>query len=177
MRGNLTCSWSGRASRWSIPACAGEPYPAFMVNNVVEVYPRVCGGTCRHEAELTHLAGLSPRVRGNPLELSAAGGGGGSIPACAGEPMLIERRPASGRVYPRVCGGTVLESNVVELALGLSPRVRGNPCIVPCPFTRSGSIPACAGEPASGCRSVPRPGVYPRVCGGTLGTHQTRPGL
>jgi len=30
----------------------------------------------------------------------------------------------------------------------------------------SGSIPACAGEPMSGCSSPRRQRVYPRVCGG-----------
>ena len=30
-----------------------------------------------------------------------------------------------------------------------------------------GSIPACAGEPATGGRIAQMRGVYPRVCGGT----------
>ncbi len=51
---------------------------------------------------------------------------------------------------------------------GLSPRVRGNRNPVVEGLRRRGSIPACAGEPASGGRAVPKPAVYPRVCGGTL---------
>ena len=52
------------------------------------------------------------------------------------------------KVYPRVCGGTVL--------LRLQP------------FAGEGSIPACAGEPI--WRDSTRYGhrVYPRVCGGTV---------
>ena len=49
-----------------------------------------------------------------------------SIPACAGEPILLGRSPAPGWVYPRVCGGTALPMTVTSLAKGLSPRVRGN---------------------------------------------------
>ena len=29
----------------SIPACAGEPAPAFRPSRTLPVYPRVCGGT------------------------------------------------------------------------------------------------------------------------------------
>ena len=54
---------------------------------------------------------------------------------------------------------------------GLSPRVRGNHDDDDLTAYQKGSIPACAGEPpASRCK----PGaaeVYPRVCGGTTGTH------
>ena len=51
---------------------------------------------------------------------------------------------------------------------GLSPRVRGNPP-GPAPTPRrTRSIPACAGEPGRSRTAACRPGVYPRVCGGTL---------
>ena len=70
-------------------------------------------------------------------------------------------------VYPRVCGGTVSESDPAFYGCGLSPRVRGNPVGRPSRQPRHGSIPACAGEP---CHRRPRHlehWVYPRVCGGT----------
>ena len=38
---------------------------------------------------------------------------------------------------------------------------------------RTGSIPACAGEPWAGAESSAARGVYPRVCGGTTGTAPT----
>ena len=73
---------------------------------------------------------------------------------------------------------------------GLSPRVRGNHCCDWLVSLRSGSIPACAGEPAvseiirfnersiPACAGEPRwvlwhrmlSAVYPRVCGGTSRT-------
>ena len=57
--------------------------------------------------------------------------------------------------------------HILRPGTGLSPRVRGNhaghrrrPC-------RLGSIPACAGEPASSMSRGRIWRVYPRVCGGT----------
>ena len=73
--------------------------------------------------------------------------------------------------------------------MGLSPRVRGNPMTTTAANPKSGSIPACAGEPSAAAASAaarrsgsipacagepttnsampPPPAVYPRVCGGT----------
>ena len=50
----------------------------------------------------------------------------GSIPACAGEPLSVVCLFPTFRVYPRVCGGTLIWQILVSLAMGLSPRVRGN---------------------------------------------------
>mgnify|MGYP007019887150 CR=1 FL=1 len=93
------------------------------------------------------VVGLSPRVRGNPEQGNHVSIKIGTIPACAGEPLL----PSFGRIscldYPRVCGGTCLASGRPFPLKGLSPRVRGNP-VGPAPVgTGEGTIPACAGEP------------------------------
>ena len=114
------------------------------------VYPRVCGGT------------------------SAAGdqrpGGIGSIPACAGEPLKGKALAGRVSVYPRVCGGTVWTEREDVPPAGLSPRVRGNPGLVDAMRRLRRSIPACAGEPQSMPQRCSVPGVYPRVCGGTVPT-------
>ena len=52
---------------------------------------------------------------------------------------------------------------------GLSPRVRGNPPLLPRNTGQRGSIPACAGEPGRRSYHIHLPRVYPRVCGGTRG--------
>ena len=79
------------------------------------------------------------------------GGGGtvldGSIPACAGEPGLWTCTPYRHTVYPRVCGGTSANRSMSRLALGLSPRVRGNHDLTGNAVQSIRSIPACAGEP------------------------------
>ena len=52
-------------------------------------------------------------------------------------------------------------------AVGLSPRVRGNPTPNTEYIYGNRSIPACAGEPILWQTIGTRRRVYPRVCGGT----------
>ena len=92
----------------------------------------------------------------------------GSIPACAGEPVLYHSPPVTLGVYPRVCGGTRNHVPAAGIAMGLSPRVRGNHDAACVRSSRCGSIPACAGEPRPTARFQTIFGVYPRVCGGTI---------
>ncbi len=92
-----------------------------------------------------------------------------SIPACAGEPVPCRMPSRSVKVYPRVCGGTFTAACAAAHAIGLSPRVRGNPCIVVAAPSASRSIPACAGEPHTRRVVNALKEVYPRVCGGTYG--------
>ena len=111
------------------------------------VYPRVCGGTCMFNCVVIAKNGLSPRVRGNlPLPLRALIRSR-SIPACAGEPSEHIVDHAQVKVYPRVCGGTLLGQSKRSQGIGLSPRVRGNPGADAFNVVAHGSIPACAGEP------------------------------
>ena len=93
----------------------------------VEVYPRVCGGTPPDAGIAPVVKGLSPRVRGNLGNAVAHLACRGSIPACAGEPRLVGRPSHALWVYPRVCGGTGSIVRGERGAIGLSPRVRGNP--------------------------------------------------
>ena len=139
-----------RAEQWrkgSIPACAGEPPASSAVPTRRWVYPRVCGGTHVRGTNRRRRKGLSPRVRGNLGGGPGEEAGVGSIPACAGEPRRQRQHGCDDGVYPRVCGGTrsrVLRGLSIE---GLSPRVRGNPASASWVSPKSGSIPACAGEP------------------------------
>ena len=69
-----------------------------------------------------------------------------------------------------MCGGTDRQCLERRVFRGLSPRVRGNLSCGHSRPIRSGTIPACAGEPRSD-RSSPRLSRdYPRVCGGTSGS-------
>ena len=135
------------------------------------VYPRVCGGTIDTYCGWLKSVGLSPRVRGNLGQAVGAEPFRGSIPACAGEPMLGSRTKSRRTVYPRVCGGTASIIAMRRSRAGLSPRVRGNPGQpMPTP-TPPRSIPACAGEPLLGDGVLSWKEVYPRVCGGTPASH------
>ena len=151
----------------SIPACAGEPSKRPRRRRMSRVYPRVCGGTVRSWCENNEAYGLSPRVRGNPVQMDVVLVLQGSIPACAGEPIAWAVRRRARAVYPRVCGGTAHLDIQVVPSNGLSPRVRGNPGLLTPASVSAGSIPACAGEPSSKRGWSVRTTVYPRVCGGT----------
>ena len=66
-----------------------------------------------------------------------------------------------------MCGGTPQIQALAYRTSGLSPRVRGNRGACLRPRNETGSIPACAGEPALGGFRRSVISVYPRVCGGT----------
>ncbi len=180
--GLVPCPWQGLSPRvrgnprgnrrrypgyGSIPACAGEPLPAYRLALANGVYPRVCGGTKKPVGHALAPSGLLPRVRGNLSRISDLFMGVGSIPACAGEPLDHLVCAALQRVYPRVCGGTTSASSWLYLGTGLSPRVRGNLRAALKRLLEFGSIPACAGEPSQRALASRRCWVYPRVCGGT----------
>ena len=127
MRGNRALIHHIDGHVGSIPACAGEPTKNSGNDGAAKVYPRVCGGTEAGLMGTVDLIGLSPRVRGNRVNNLSDVAGGGSIPACAGEPAAWTLIQCNTSVYPRVCGGTLaFVRNTIRL-YGLSPRVRGNP--------------------------------------------------
>ena len=167
VRGNRFVPDHQPRRRGSIPACAGEPRGQSAMRLPPRVYPRVCGGTLPARDVIAQVTGLSPRVRGNRGRPRAGRSDGGSIPACAGEPLSTTCLTDSLRVYPRVCGGTTAVIGERPSSPGLSPRVRGNQRRRLRRGSHGGSIPACAGEPSTWWASAARSWVYPRVCGGT----------
>ena len=106
VRGNPQRQWLCQSGTRSIPACAGEPQSIHGDRPPPVVYPRVCGGTCIISKASGLGRGLSPRVRGNLAAAEVGDAPVGSIPACAGEPVLGAQCWSERRVYPRVCGGT-----------------------------------------------------------------------
>ena len=126
VRGNQTDPGARQGGQGSIPARAGEPTVTIPSQWGHGVYPRACGGTGSEPMEMFHDRGLSPRVRGNPIQNFANLGYYRSIPARAGEPAWC---PCAGNwptVYPRACGGTARWASTPTRRRGLSPRVRGN---------------------------------------------------
>ena len=106
VRGNRYNFSPDKISVRSIPACAGEPAITAAGHLLARVYPRVCGGTSDAASHVPDVAGLSPRVRGNPEAAAEVSFNARSIPACAGEPPFVLEPPSRSSVYPRVCGGT-----------------------------------------------------------------------
>ena len=128
----------------------------------------MCGATQAQGLIVLITYGLSPRVRGHPVGKGTAFRILGSIPACAGPPGRAYSAAGRRKVYPRVCGATLIDNSEDLNRNGLSPRVRGH-----LPATRTGvaysrSIPACAGPPHLAGREWGACRVYPRVCGATV---------
>ena len=167
VRGNLQVPEGVVDAFRSIPARAGEPTRATVRWLRRRVYPRACGGTPSVSHASYGTAGLSPRVRGNRLAGPCGDLPGRSIPARAGEPVGRRQHHLAARVYPRACGGTLAAMSKEMWAQGLSPRVRGNHGAGHPAGHQDGSIPARAGEPFWSTRTLTRPAVYPRACGGT----------
>ncbi len=106
VRGNRLCALALSLLSWSIPARAGQPTTPMPAPRSASVYPRACGATRSPRLTLHKPAGLSPRVRGNPLRLVLGGRGQGSIPARAGQPPPPRCTHRKSQVYPRACGAT-----------------------------------------------------------------------
>ena len=170
VRGNLRGGKPFSHSAGSIPARAGEPRMSGCRFTAGKVYPRACGGTRSAKSRRPWRRGLSPRVRGNPVRRIAQGSPERSIPARAGEPATRGCQATRMWVYPRACGGTAAGPVGPSRRSGLSPRVRGNRRCGGAWRRGAGSIPARAGEPDVYGRDGFDQWVYPRACGGTVGT-------
>ncbi len=153
-RGNLASRVHLRAFFGSIPACAGEPSAYFRYRRAGRVYPRMRGGTASGQSRAKPTWGLSPHARGNRPNSNREDGPPGSIPACAGEPAASSFFPCPVRVYPRMRGGTFSSMPMKTAELGLSPHARGNLVMARNDPCRTGSIPACAGEPSCSLISI-----------------------
>ncbi len=167
VRGNLVGLAICRFRKGTIPACAGEPSSLDSFWGKAGDYPRVCGGTIARHNPLPTKDGLSPRVRGNLCSCTGWRRMRRTIPACAGEPVGQCQALEAGWDYPRVCGGTKGTFPQQTKPKGLSPRVRGNLIYFDCVDEKTGTIPACAGEPFPQKESKEDEKDYPRVCGGT----------
>ena len=146
LRGNALLTPSPSISAGSIPALAGERQMVRHLRMQIGVYPRACGGTVPGCRMLLFAAGLSPRLRGNGMQIGLRTPSKGSIPALAGERPGHIRTGYGYRVYPRACGGTMRCPGATCVATGLSPRLRGNVGCCRYFSIGCGSIPALAGE-------------------------------
>ena len=146
-RGNLQASPPFRECRGTIPARAGEP-------------------AIGAEAEVLHR-GPSPRGRGNHSKVLDPHDRDGTIPARAGEPTTAAASSSCWSDHPRAGGGTLIEPEARRFYAGPSPRGRGNRSRCDDAVSRSGTIPARAGEPSAWrCWGRSRRD-HPRAGGGT----------
>ena len=167
--------------RWgSIPASAGQPRCSPPTTQDWRVYPRECGAALSIIEDDIKMEGLSPRVRGSLQFRHSFLLYGRSIPASAGQPMLVGDVRRMPPVYPRECGAAHIRCKSTPTVSGLSPRVRGSRVLNGGIAPGTGSIPASAGQPGTARGRTSRPGVYPRECGAAgnmLTCLRTRRGL
>ena len=88
VRGSQVCHLVSSPKVGSIPACAGKPTAALRLAMPDGVYPRMCGEAETRSPKANFSAGLSPHVRGSPSSVTTASIICGSIPACAGKPLM-----------------------------------------------------------------------------------------
>ena len=91
--------------------------------------------------------GRSPHARGSLKCDTVFRLGVGSIPACAGEPVIVSGKILILRVDPRMRGGAPSAVKTEHRVWGRSPHARGSLSPQDEHTKLDGSIPACAGEP------------------------------
>ena len=90
VRGNQDKTAQAAVTRGPIPACAGQPDFDFHIKTLLWAYPRVCGATSYRQLPIPPIPGLSPRVRGNLVQVADRLLRVGPIPACAGQPRKFD---------------------------------------------------------------------------------------
>ena len=128
-------------------------------------HPRVCGEhqTAHHAIRLG--GGSSPRMRGTRRFRLWQDCRAGIIPAYAGNTLSGKQEQTVIRDHPRVCGEHTYWAYVSEPCVGSSPRMRGTPVIRIRAPSRTGIIPAYAGNTGEAMRQYTSNGDHPRVCG------------
>ena len=128
-------------------------------------HPRVGGENKASDGEDIAEYGSSPRGRGKPFVVGAAGFGPGLIPAWAGKTPSSRPRSTERRAHPRVGGENRQPPPYGAVRVGSSPRGRGK--LIPragIPGV-AGLIPAWAGKTPPGQHTAARSRAHPRVGG------------
>ncbi len=150
---------------WAVPAPAGNTNLLLAQVLIVAVHPRACGEHSAATASGTTLTGSSPRLRGTPSRLAAAGIVPRFIPAPAGNTYPSMVAPSRPPVHPRACGEHHGRHRHRAVRAGSSPRLRGTPSPSR-PIRRIRRfIPAPAGNTRHIGPGQERGAVHPRACG------------
>ena len=148
-----------------IPAYAGNTGLVHVRHSGNGDHPRVCGEHCGVCGAYFSCLGSSPRMRGTPSGHIQTDTRLGIIPAYAGNTISHGVRYAGLRDHPRVCGEHLDGWDAQSDLKGSSPRMRGTPSPAVCGRSRSGIIPAYAGNTAASPSAGQIGRDHPRVCG------------
>ena len=165
MRGTPAAWPALSASKWIIPAYAGNTSKRFGAACRSWDHPRVCGEHPQLTAGDVQKAGSSPRMRGTPLFRLSIVGNAGIIPAYAGNTNRLFEILRQDGDHPRVCGEHYGVSPFTPCALGSSPRMRGTLARRFATHLATGIIPAYAGNTDLRRRASGHRRDHPRVCG------------
>ena len=149
----------------SIPAHAGQPLLAELLDAGVWVHPRSRGAATHNGGGTFMRKGPSPLTRGSPCRNIPGRGTSRSIPAHAGQPGNLGLFVTSDGVHPRSRGAASSPTNSAPMYRGPSPLTRGSHAQKTCPSERRGSIPAHAGQPEKRAFFSAAPWVHPRSRG------------
>ena len=148
-----------------IPAHAGNTANTLIKGASARDHPRACGEHWWSGKGVARQVGSSPRMRGTPQRLYAAGSTAGIIPAHAGNTCRGAQAGSRHGDHPRACGEHMITAVRCVLPSGSSPRMRGTLRHSRPHHLQPGIIPAHAGNTVSLDRV---PNVYrdhPRACG------------
>ena len=148
-----------------IPAYAGNTLPQTRNRTAHGDHPRVCGEHPLVDGEPSKYPGSSPRMRGTRGSIQIVHARTGIIPAYAGNTDKTDRMTEKLRDHPRVCGEHPYRIIPIPEDMGSSPRMRGTLSLVPVSASRSGIIPAYAGNTMSSDLTLKNLRDHPRVCG------------
>ena len=148
-----------------IPASAGQTLRGDGATRAAPAHPRECGADTEIPFENLAGQGSSPRVRGRPKIDATLGRSNGLIPASAGQTARTHTCVTADGAHPRECGADSAVGYASLPVTGSSPRVRGRPRQRLRADSRSGLIPASAGQTLRGDGATRAAPAHPRECG------------
>ena len=165
MRGTRVVKFTEAVDLGIIPAHAGNTPPLLPRTSVRRDHPRACGEHLMPGPMVGSLLGSSPRMRGTQLRQHLVRMPAGIIPAHAGNTVKKTVTAAIYGDHPRACGEHSLLPILILIRLGSSPRMRGTPRINQPRISKTGIIPAHAGN-TSLCQQKRADKMdHPRACG------------
>ena len=150
----------------SIPAHAGETLQRQAKSHRLKVDPRSRGGDAWHPVWRHTSRGRSPLTRGRPVVMPLSFHSSRSIPAHAGETVILQSALDFHEVDPRSRGGDQVAHLMGAKLKGRSPLTRGRHPGTAHPGTAHRSIPAHAGETSYALSRGNARWVDPRSRGG-----------
>ena len=132
-------------------------------------------GTRNHLSLLVGCIGIIPRLRGTRHGQRVCGATHGIIPALAGNTHLLRTVRSPSWDHPRACGEHFLRDMTDERDWGSSPRLRGTRTEQSAKNSRSGIIPALAGNTFFLGVGIGGSGDHPRACGEHRGMFKPGP--